>query len=118
MALKFVLRSDEKVIINGAVVSAGDKPGTFYLHNTANFLRGREILKEEQVDTIEKKLYFVIQLMYIFPNDRHVNMVRFNELIMEVQESISDSSSIIEEIILNVNNGNLYKALKICKKLI
>ncbi|XKH36913.1 flagellar biosynthesis repressor FlbT [Azospirillum doebereinerae] len=58
MPLKFVLRPNEKVIINGAVIGAGDRPGSFFLYNTANFLRGREVLKEEQIDCIEKKALF------------------------------------------------------------
>ena len=45
MALKFSLRPGEKVIVNGAVIGRGEEPGTFYLYNKANFLRGREAYK-------------------------------------------------------------------------
>lgn len=54
MPLRFVLRPNEKVIINGAVIGGGSELTTIYLFNKANFLRGREVMKEEQADSIEK----------------------------------------------------------------
>lgn len=117
MPLKFVLRPNEKVIINGAVIGAGDRPGSFFLYNTANFLRGREVLKEEQVDCIEKKLYFVIQLIYIFPEDGKINMPRFAAIIDEVRECRPDKEKEISEISEMVMAQNYYRALKLCRKL-
>lgn len=117
MPLKFVLRPNEKVIINGAVIGAGDRPGSFFLYNTANFLRGREVLKEEQVDSIEKKLYFVIQLIYIFPEDGKINIPRFAAIIDEVRESRPDREKEINEIGEMVLAQNYYRALKLCRKL-
>lgn len=117
MPLKFVLRPNEKVIINGAVIGAGDRPGSFFLYNTANFLRGREVLKEEQVDSIEKKLYFVIQLIYIFPEDGKINIPRFAAIIDEVKESRPDSIKEINDIHDMVVAQNYYRALKLCRKL-
>lgn len=117
MPLKFVLRPNEKVIINGAVIGAGDRPGSFFLYNTANFLRGREVLKEEQVDSIEKKLYFVIQLIYIFPEDGKINVPRFSAIIDEVREARPDKIKEIDEINDMVAAQNYYRALKLCRKL-
>lgn len=117
MPLKFVLRPNEKVIINGAVIGAGDRPGSFFLYNTANFLRGREVLKEEQVDCIEKKLYFVIQLIYIFPEDGKINQPRFAAILQETKEARPDRAPEIDEIGELVAAHNYYRALKQCRKL-
>lgn len=117
MPLKFVLRPNEKVIINGAVIGAGDRPGSFFLYNTANFLRGREVLKEEQVDCIEKKLYFVIQLIYIFPEEGKVNFPRFASILEETKEARPESLAEIDEINAMVMSQNYYRALKLCRKL-
>jgi len=117
MPLKFVLRQGEKVIINGAVIGAGDRPGSFFLYNTANFLRGREVLKEEQVDTIEKKLYFIIQLIYIFPEDAAANYPRFVSIMEEAKRARSDSRERLDEIEVLVQAQNHYRALKLCRKL-
>lgn len=117
MPLKFVLRPNEKVIINGAVIGAGDRPGSFFLYNTANFLRGREVLKEEQIDCIEKKLYFVIQLVYIFPEDSTLNLQRFASILDETREARPDASKMLDEIARLVESRNYYRALKLCRKL-
>ena len=117
MPLKFVLRPDEKVIINGAVIGAGDRPGTLFLYNTANFLRGREILKEDQIDCLEKKLYFVIQLIYIFPSDASVNLPRFDSILSEARAAKPDSAAALDEIATLVHGGNHYRALKVCRRL-
>nr|WP_295829558.1 flagellar biosynthesis repressor FlbT [uncultured Azospirillum sp.] len=117
MPLKFVLRPNEKVIINGAVIGAGDRPGSFFLYNTANFLRGREVLKEEQIDCIEKKLYFVIQLVYIFPEDSTLNLQRFASILDETREARPDAAKMLDEITRLVESRNYYRALKLCRKL-
>lgn len=117
MPLKVVLRPDEKIIINGAVIGAGDRPGVLYLYNTVNFLRGREILKEETIDSVEKKLYFVIQLIYIFPEDAKLNLERFKGIFTEAQEARPDAAKALGEICSLVEEGNYYRALKICRKL-
>lgn len=117
MPLKFVLRPNEKVIINGAVIGAGDRPGSFFLYNTANFLRGREVLKEENVDCIEKKLYFVIQLIYIFPEDGKINIPRFSGILEETRQVRPERVKDIDEIGQLVAEQNYYRALKLCRKL-
>ncbi|AIB13872.1 flagellar protein (plasmid) [Azospirillum argentinense] len=117
MPLKFVLRPNEKVIINGAVIGAGDRPGSFFLYNTANFLRGREVLKEEQIDCIEKKLYFVIQLIYIFPEDAVLNLQRFASILAETRDARPDCGDDLDEIERLVEARNYYRALKICRKM-
>ncbi|MCG5238499.1 flagellar biosynthesis repressor FlbT [Azospirillum doebereinerae] len=117
MPLKFVLRPNEKVIINGAVIGAGDRPGSFFLYNTANFLRGREVLKEEQIDCIEKKLYFVIQLVYIFPEDTELNLQRFSSILEETRAARPDAAKALGEIEQLVIARNYYRALKICRKM-
>lgn len=117
MPLKFVLRPNEKVIINGAVIGAGDKPGSFFLYNTANFLRGREVLKEEQIDCIEKKLYFVIQLVYIFPEDAVLNLQRFASILEETRAARPDRAKDLDEIERLVEARNYYRALKLCRKM-
>ncbi|CAO3432809.1 flagellar biosynthesis repressor FlbT [Azospirillum doebereinerae] len=117
MPLKFVLRPNEKVIINGAVIGAGDRPGSFFLYNTANFLRGREVLKEEQIDCIEKKLYFVIQLVYIFPEDTELNLQRFSSILEEARAARPDAAKTLSEIEQLVVARNYYRALKLCRKM-
>ncbi|MFV3076225.1 flagellar biosynthesis repressor FlbT [Niveispirillum fermenti] len=117
MPLKLVLRPGEKLIVNGAVIGVGDHPVSLFFYNKVNFLRGREILKEENCDTIEKKLYFIIQLIYIFPEDAELNLMKFGIILDEVRSARPDDAELFDEVQQLVQGGNYYRALKICRKL-
>ncbi|AUN32049.1 flagellar biosynthesis repressor FlbT [Niveispirillum cyanobacteriorum] len=117
MPLKLVLRPGEKLIVNGAVLGVGDHPVSLFFYNKVNFLRGREILKEENCDTIEKKLYFIIQLIYIFPEDAELNLIKFGIILEEARLAHSAESGLFDEVQTLVQSGNYYRALKICRKL-
>lgn len=117
MPLKFVLRPNEKVIINGAVIGVGDRPGSFYLYNTANFLRGREVLKEESIDCVEKMLYFIIQMIYIFPEDADLNLERFAIVLAETREAWPERQADLDEVAALVEARNYYRALKLCRRM-
>lgn len=117
MPLKLVLRPGEKLIVNGAVIGIGDHPVSLFFYNKVNFLRGREILKEEQCDTIEKKLYFIIQLIYIFPEDAPGNLVKFDMILNEARLAHPGEQALFAEVESLVREGNYYRALKICRRL-
>lgn len=117
MPLKLVLRPGEKLIVNGAVLGVGDHPVSLFFYNKVNFLRGREILKEENCDTIEKKLYFIIQLIYIFPEDAELNLIKFGIILEEARLAHPAESGLFDEVQTLVQSGNYYRALKICRKL-
>ncbi|MFV3129460.1 flagellar biosynthesis repressor FlbT [Niveispirillum sp. KHB5.9] len=117
MPLKLVLRPGEKLIVNGAVLGVGDHPVSLFFYNKVNFLRGREILKEENCDTIEKKLYFIIQLIYIFPEDAELNLIKFGIILEEARLSHPGEAALFDDVQTLVQTGNYYRALKICRKL-
>lgn len=117
MPLKFTLRPGEKVIVNGAVIGRGEEPGSFYLFNKANFLRGREVMKEEKADTVEKKLYLVIQLIYLFPEDAIENLEKFEVILAETMRHRTESLTELTEVARLVHSGDYYRALKATAKL-
>lgn len=117
MPLKFTLRPGEKVIVNGAVIGRGEEPGSFYLFNKANFLRGREVMKDEQADTLIKKLYLIIQLIYLFPENAPENLVKFETILAENIRTNSDSLEKLTEVARLVHMGDYYRALKATAKL-
>ncbi len=117
MPLKFSLRPGEKVIVNGAVIGRGEEPGTFYLYNKANFLRGREVMKEEQADTNEKKLYLAIQLLYLFPEDTAETSDKFETVLAHCQADRPDRAKEWDEVARFVRERDYYRALKLTAKL-
>jgi flagellar protein FlbT len=65
MPLKVVLKPGETLVVNGAVIGSGDRTATIFLHNEAQFLRGREMLRAEEAIGPERTLYHAIQLAYL-----------------------------------------------------
>lgn len=117
MPLKFTLKPGEKVIVNGAVIGRGEEPGSFYLFNKVKFLRGREVMKEEQADTIEKKLYLIIQLIYLFPENAAENLAIFEQILGEVLRQRPDEREKLADVARLVQSEDYYRALKLTAKL-
>lgn len=117
MPLKFSLRPGEKVIVNGAVIGRGEEPGTFYLYNKANFLRGREVMKEENADSLEKKLYLAIQLIYLFPEDAAETKTKFEAVLAETKAKRPEIIAELDNVARHVQDKDYYRALKLTAKL-
>ena len=66
MALRISLKPHEKMILGGAVI-ANDNNAACHLiiKNRVPILREKDILSEEEANSPSRRLYFVIQLMYI-----------------------------------------------------
>lgn len=117
MALKFSLRLGEKIIVNGAVIGRGEEPGTLLLYNKANFLRGREIMKEEEADSDEKRLYLAIQLLYLFPEDAAETLPKFEAVLAHCQAARPDRTKDFARVKQLVDEDDCYRALKLTAKL-
>ena len=61
MALKIVLKPNERMIIGGAVIKNGPAKAEFVIENTVPLLREQDILSEKEADSLAQKIYFTIQ---------------------------------------------------------
>jgi flagellar protein FlbT len=119
MALKLSLKPNEKLILNGAVIANADRRATLIVHNKASILREKDIIKEEDVNTPAKHIYFPIMLMYMdgfqskYYDEFALRMTEFMSAI-STPEAIANCVDISK----NVMDKNFYKALINCKKLI
>lgn len=116
MALKIVLKPHEKLVVNGAVITAGDHHTELHFLNKARFLRQKDILTEEKVNSSESLLYFIVQLLYIDPESRETYDKRLIEVIGLLYASHPQKAQDIDEILTLVNETEYYKALKACQK--
>ena len=117
MPLKLILKPGEKVIINQAVVLNGGDKTELVLQNKASGLRERDIMTEDKADTPAKRIYFAIQMMYMFTDKERHRQDKFNELVSSFVEAVPSSTPILLDIGRKVIEGNLYGAMKDCKKL-
>ena len=70
MPLKLSLKPGEKFVLNGAVLTNGDKRTSLVIQNKACVLREKDIMQVEDADTPARRIYFPIMMMYLDPDDR------------------------------------------------
>ncbi len=68
MGLKLRLKPFERVIINGCVVTNGDRRNTMTISSFGQVVKSRDILQEEEAKTPVQKLYFALQSLLIEPS--------------------------------------------------
>ncbi len=118
MPLKIVLKPGEKIVINQAVVLNGGEKSELILQNKANVLRERDIFTEEQANSPAKRIYFAIQMMYMFPEKERQYQEKFNDLVKDFLEAVPSSMPIVFELGKKVIAGDFYSAMRKCRKLL
>ena len=117
MALKISLKPGEKVMISNAVVTNGNTRSDLSIENKVAILREKDIMKEAGADTPCRRIYFVIQLMYIDEE----NVVEYHntywDLVKDVVAAAPSTLGLLDQISKHILNGEYYKALKLTRKL-
>lgn len=121
MPLRLSLKPNERVIIGGAVIKNGPKSSSFTIENQTILLREKDILTEDSADSPAKRIYYVVQLMYLSGglDEAHEYHSQFFTLTREFMAACPTETvlSNIAEIGYNLLDNNFYHALKLCKKL-
>ena len=118
MALKVELKPHERIIIGNCVVTNTDQRARLLIDgDNIPILREKDILTPDIADTPAKLIYLAVQLMYISPDARASHGTYFN-LIRDMVTAVPNAWPIIEAINNQILNGDLYQALKECKKLV
>ena len=76
MPLKLILKPGEKIVINQAVIENGGEKAQLVLQNKARVMRERDIMTEENADSPAKRIYFLVQMLYLFPDKNRVYQQR------------------------------------------
>ncbi|QXE90350.1 flagellar biosynthesis repressor FlbT [Geomonas subterranea] len=118
MSLKITLKSNERLIVGGAVVRNGGKGTVLFIENTVPILREKDILGEKDTTTPCKRVYFTIQLMYIDEPNVPNYVKAYSELAAEILKAAPSTRSYIEQLNERIEAGNYYQALKLAKNLI
>lgn len=118
MPLKIVLKPHEKVVINQAVIANGPERTELLVENKANVLRQRDILTEEGADSPARRIYFAVQMLYMFPESARHYQAMFNQLVRDFVSAVPSSTDIALELAQKVTGGDLYGALRACRKLV
>ncbi len=118
MPLKITLKPREVILIGGALLKNGEHLAQFTVENEVPILRQKDILTERQADTICKKIYYVVQLMYFEPANLANHHKTFWELVRILSAAVPSVLPLIDEIGELILTDDFYQALKATRKLI
>jgi flagellar protein FlbT len=111
MGLKVELKPGERIIIGDSVITNDDQRTRLVIEGEAPILREKDILTVEAADTPCKKIYLVVQLMYL-ARDPAVHHELYFKLVREVLAAAPSTRAYFDPINNHILTNNLYKALK------
>jgi flagellar biosynthesis repressor protein FlbT len=120
MALKISLKPHEKFVVNGAVITNGDRRSAFIINNKVSILREKDIMTAEDITTPARCIYFPIMLAYLEPDNGKRYYEEFVQRMTEFMGAINNPDIKMQcvDISLCVMQNDYYRALTVCRKLI
>jgi len=118
MALKITLKPLEKIIIAGAVITNGKDKTNLMIANKVPVLRQKDIMTEKSANTPCRRIYLVIQLMYIDRKNIKTYHNNYWQLVRELISAAPSTLNLIDAISGKILADQYYKALKLTQKLI
>lgn len=114
MPMKLELREGEKVVLNGAVfmVEPRGRGTSLLLLNRANVLRARDVMKEEEATSLEKRLYLALQVIYLFPQDCAEARTAFRDIAAHLDLARPSLAPVLQEVRELVAEDDVYVALR------
>jgi flagellar biosynthesis repressor protein FlbT len=118
MSLKIRLKPQEKMLIGNAVVTNGERATEFFIENKVPILREKEILKEDAASTPGRRIYFLVQLMYVDEDNFETYHNQFWDIVRQVILAAPSTTPYITDICHEIMNRSFYKALKEARRLV
>ena len=117
MPLRIELKPNERLIIGNAAIRNGDRRASFVLETNTKFLRESEIITESEADTPCKRLYVLLQVIYLVDKPFEAEN-QFTGLATRIMEAAPSMGPHIVAIHGELTEGRHYKALKLGRELI
>lgn len=116
MALIIDLKPAERIIIGHALITNDTMRTRLHIEGDAPILREKDIMREEDADTPAKKIYFIVQLMYLSSTPEKMHKLYF-DLVKDLQNAAPTSTLFFMKINDHLLNGDYYKAMKEARQL-
>ncbi len=117
MALVIDLKPHEKILIGTAVITNADQRTRLHIAGDAPILREKDVMQEEDANSPCRKIYFLVQCMYLAP-DPKIYFDRYFGMIKEIQEAAPTTTFFFLKINETILGGHYYKAMKEARELI
>lgn len=106
------------MIIDGAVVRNAGITANLLIENNVPILREKDIMSEKDADSPCRRIYFVIQLMYLDQENLTTHHSTYWELVRAVVKAAPSVLKLIDRISEHIVSRKYYQALKLAKQLI
>ena len=117
MALIIDLKPGEKILIGNSVITNDQQRTRLHISGEAPILREKDVMQEDEANTPCKKIYFLVQCMYLARNPR-IYFDKYFALIKEIQNAAPTTTLFFMKINDMILEGAYYKALKEAKELV
>lgn len=118
MALKLKLKADEKLIVGRTVIRNGSKTAEIFIENNVPILREKDILKEEEATSFCRRIYFLVQLMYLDEEQQADCRTLLQRVSDELLTAVPSTKPYLDDITGRIDQGDFYHALKNARKLV
>ena len=118
MPLKITLRPRERLILGGAVVRNGDTNVRLSVENEVPILREHDILSQRDANSPCRRIYFVVQLMYVDESNLAEHHKLYWTLVGDVLAAAPSTAKYTDQISRLIVERKYYQALKIARQLI
>jgi flagellar protein FlbT len=117
MALIIDLKPGERVLVGEAVITNDEQRTRLHIAGNAPILREKDVMKEEDADSPCKKIYFLIQCMYLARAPR-IYFEKYFAQVREIQDAAPTTTFFFLKINEMILEGSYYKALKEARELL
>jgi len=118
MSLKITLKPHERMIIAAAAITNGNSTARLTIENNVPVLREKDILTEKDAFSPARRIYYIVQLMYLDQECLTDHHRIYWDLIRAFVKVSPSSMKLIDSISGHVLCTRYYQALKLARKLI
>ncbi|MBE6445041.1 MAG: flagellar biosynthesis repressor FlbT [Alphaproteobacteria bacterium] len=117
MPLKIELKPHESIIIGESLITNDGERTRFYIEGNVPILREKFILREKDANTPSKRVYFVVQQMYLSKGDMALQNM-YLEYVRDLQNAAPSLIPYIAPISDAILSADYYGAIKAAAKLL
>ena len=111
MPLKIELKPHESIIIGESLITNDGERTRFYIEGNVPILREKFILRQEDANTPSRRVYFIVQQMYLSRGDKSLQEMFF-EYVRDLQTASPSLIPFLAKISDAVYAENYYQAIK------
>ena len=117
MPLKIELKPRESIIIGDALITNDNDRIRFYIDGNVPILREKFILKEKNANTPARRVYFIVQQMYLSKGSKELQKL-FVEFVRDLQEAAPSLRPYVALVVDAMIVSDYYAAIKEASKLV